>query len=406
METIALVDPIWSGHHPTYLKFFSQALLQLGHRVIVFCPEPEKLRSMVEYSQLIGSETWQTVAYQLASEQRVKNSRLAARSVALERLRHLAQMLTAAEQGAGVPIDLVFFCFIDTFIGNWQTMADLDRLLGRQFSGLYFHPRHLRVKAQYSWLRRGPFNRDSVLRSCYCRSVAVLDEGIAQELSKRLMGKPVVSFPDITNEGYSDLPQELEEVRRKAKERKIIGLLGSLEKRKGLLEFMCHTRAMKDQAVFFLIVGVVAEYSFTQEEIKSINSFMNEPPENVFIYRGFVEDEITLNGLIRCCDLLYAVYHNFPHSSNFLTKSASMNVPIVVSDRYLMAERVNQFNLGFVVREDTPEDFRTLVSSGRAFNFKSEDKFDNGCREYMEKHRFERLVDCFRQLLKYCDEPV
>jgi glycosyltransferase involved in cell wall biosynthesis len=294
----------------------------------------------------------------------------------------------------------VFFCLIDDFIAHLQTAFDFNRLLGRQFTGLYFRPFHLRVRPPYSWFRKGPFNPDAVLFSHYCRSVAVLDEGIAKMLSRRLNDKLVVCFPDVTDGEVSESPTDLErEVKYKAKGRRIVGLLGSLDRRKGLLTFIRHATEMKNEPIFFLIAGKIAEHSFTEEENRTLNRIMKCPPENVFAHPGFVKDGIPFNSLVRACELLYVVYHDFPHSSNLLTKAACMNVPIVASDRYLIADRVRRFSLGFLVRENVPEDFHDLILSGKAFQLKGERKFMIGCQEYSKQHGFMKLVSCFKQLL-------
>ncbi len=47
MKTIALIGENWGGHHPTYLKIFTKTLLELGHQVIVFCPEPTELSEWI-----------------------------------------------------------------------------------------------------------------------------------------------------------------------------------------------------------------------------------------------------------------------------------------------------------------------------------------------------------------------
>jgi hypothetical protein len=39
--TIALIDPIWVGHHPMYFGEFGAAFMRLGARVVGFCPNPE-----------------------------------------------------------------------------------------------------------------------------------------------------------------------------------------------------------------------------------------------------------------------------------------------------------------------------------------------------------------------------
>jgi glycosyltransferase involved in cell wall biosynthesis len=231
--------------------------------------------------------------------------------------------------------------------------------------------------------------------------VAVLDEGIRSKLSKRLGGKSVVCFPDITEEECSDSPTAIEnELQNRTKGRRVVGLLGSLDKRKGLLDFVRHVAVMKNDPICFLIAGEVIEHSFSEEENRVISNFMANPPENAFTYRGFIGDGVPFNRLVRACDLLYAVYHGFPHSSNMLTKAACMNVPVVVSDQYLMAERVKRFNLGFTIRENSPEDFQSLITSGKAFALQSEERFERGCLDYMKEHSFDRLVISFQELLE------
>ncbi len=396
MKTIALVDPFWTGHHATYLHFFSTALLQLGHRVVVLCPEPNMLGDTLA-GELVKSNNWHTISLRLPEPS--VNSRLSLRATARQRIEQIAQVLAETEDRLPSPIDLVFFCWLDEFSWHFLHGLDFDHLLGRRFSGLYFHPTHLRVPLRLAWLRRGPFNPDAVFRSSYCTSVAVLDEGITKALSRRL-GKPVIDFPDITDERQSETPTALEiAIRTKARGRKVIGVLGSLDKRKGLLAIIQHAAMLQDQPILFCVAGTVVEKSFSAEENRVIRNWMDGPPENVFARCGFIEDGIAFNGFVRACDLLYAVYQDFRHSSNILTKAACLRVPIVVADGYLMAERVKCFHLGFVVREEVPQDFQSLVLSGRAFTYRGTQEFQQGCRDYQEQHGFAKLVAGFEQIL-------
>jgi hypothetical protein len=43
-KTVALTDPRWSGHHPTYFKEFFASMVRLGVRVIALCPDPDGFR--------------------------------------------------------------------------------------------------------------------------------------------------------------------------------------------------------------------------------------------------------------------------------------------------------------------------------------------------------------------------
>jgi glycosyltransferase involved in cell wall biosynthesis len=61
--------------------------------------------------------------------------------------------------------------------------------------------------------------------------------------------------------------------------------------------------------------------------------------------------EESLNAVVASSDVVFAAYRNFPNSSNIMTKSAVFERPIVVSDGFLMAERVRHYCLGEVVPE-------------------------------------------------------
>ncbi len=49
------------------------------------------------------------------------------------------------------------------------------------------------------------------------------------------------------------------------------------------------------------------------------------------------------------CDVIFAAYLDFPHSSAIQCKAADLNKPIIVSEGYLMAERTRRFSLGEVI---------------------------------------------------------
>jgi hypothetical protein len=50
--------------------------------------------------------------------------------------------------------------------------------------------------------------------------------------------------------------------------------------------------------------------------------------------------------------MIFAVYKDFPHSSNLLSKAAFFKKPIMVSSKYYMGSEVDEYQLGFSVSED------------------------------------------------------
>ena len=41
-KTVALIDPLWNGHHPMYFSQFTASFLRAGAKVIGLCPEPNE----------------------------------------------------------------------------------------------------------------------------------------------------------------------------------------------------------------------------------------------------------------------------------------------------------------------------------------------------------------------------
>ena len=73
----------------------------------------------------------------------------------------------------------------------------------------------------------------------------------------------------------------------------------------------------------------------------------------------YIETEAELNYLIKLTDVKVLAYQNFFHSSNFLTKCAAFNVPVIVNSGSYMAEVVAEYNLGQVCEN---HDYKSLAT--------------------------------------------
>ena len=107
-----------------------------------------------------------------------------------------------------------------------------------------------------------------------------------------------------------------------------------------------------------------------------------------------------MNGIYAVSDVVVAAYRAFPNSSNALTKAAVFERPIVVSEGYLMAERVRKYRLGEVVPEG---DVGALVG---AIKKMVKPEYGNHLRsqarweDYRQAHSVERLNEAFRKVIK------
>jgi UDP:flavonoid glycosyltransferase YjiC (YdhE family) len=96
---------------------------------------------------------------------------------------------------------------------------------------------------------------------------------------------------------------------------------------------------------------------------------------------------------------LFAGYRDFPNSSNALTKAAVFERPIVVSDGYLMAERVRMFGLGEVIPEGNAEALVAALRRMLALGYGDELRGRARWKDYREAHSMVRLKKAMEELL-------
>ena len=160
-------------------------------------------------------------------------------------------------------------------------------------------------------------------------------------------------LPDITN---TDLPDEEPDIVRKLREaargRHIVFLGGALDHRKNIEVFCALAMRAHPEKFLFAMVGRLYDGSFSEADRAGLESFRNNVRGNTFLYPDYIEDERDFNALIAASDILFAVYKDFHGSSNMLTKGANFGKPILVSDSYLMGNRVRAYGTGMAVPED------------------------------------------------------
>lgn len=421
VKTIALLDPCWFGHHPTFFKNYTGVLLELGYRVIACCPNPEDLHQWAIYNRADTMGSDRLSIYKLVTP-REKNLglRLCYKSIqemekSITKLglspyfkdaislevkqywRDASVVLNKAVLELGKKPDLVFFAMLDNYLSQWIAPSQMSRNFPYRWSGLYFYPKHLRSSQSELEKFQDSWQPENIINSSLCQSVALLDEGVMEKLSKRIQNKPIVVFPDITNEAEPDWKYDrVQELKAKAKGRKIIGLFGSLDKRKGLLTLLSAAEELKEKEYFFIFAGKLWLSSFNIQEQNRIQQIVKSSPSNCLFYLdGFIPDGGKMNGLLSACDIMMLAYEKFPHSSNMLTKAAVLKKTVIVSEGYCMAERVKKYRLGLTIPEgDVDELVRVIenISQGE------DHKLDSDFAGYRENHSYERLREAMKTI--------
>lgn len=348
-KTIALVDLWWSGHHSAYFKMFAQTILSHGCNVLAFCPEPEEVRSWIdencpEYAQMVHFSRVQD-----PEPSSVRYEPLQALLTTINRWRFVNKQVRIASGQSGCSPALVFFAYFDYFYCSHLPYQLVNRISDYPWSGLFFNPRSLDIPPGTSYFTRFLAGHN-LFKSDRCSSIAILDEGYIGRVSEYSGGKRGIVFPDVTDESMPDDGYPIaKRITEKAAGRKVVGLIGSLDRRKGLKTLLEVAQKMQNEEYFFAFCGKFHESTFRQEELIFIRSVVASAPENCFFHLEKIPDEPQFNALIAALDVVSAAYEDFYHSSNLLTKAALFKKHVIVSKGYCMEERVKKFDLGLSV---------------------------------------------------------
>jgi glycosyltransferase involved in cell wall biosynthesis len=392
-KSIALIDTDWGGHHSSICKLFAKILLELGHSVIVFCPEPIDASKWLEKHSVI-SDRLRTLELQPPEPSGFSIRSVRARLTTLAHWRNAASAIRQIPSG---PPYLTFFPWLDDYLLTGVTHHLIDRVFPYAWSGLYFHPRHLRIPSKSIF--GGLLAPYSGLRSAYCRAVAVLDEGVAGKLEDEIH-KHVIVFPDVADAASPDVTFPLlADIRRRARGRKIVGLLGSLEIRKGILTLLEAALTTACEPYFYVFAGAPASEGDTVHgQWAKVRSIVNTEPENCFFHFQRIPTEEQFNAMVDACDLVFAAYLNFPSSSNLLSKAAIHRKPLIVSEGYCMGERVRRFGLGATIPEGDVG--RCIEALHQLLDARWSDELRPDFAGYLKVHSLAQLIKGFEAVVE------
>lgn len=399
-KTIALVGTVWDGHHATYLQLFAQTLLELGHEVIVLCPAPREISQWIALNCRDRQDHF--YSFELHDPQLVNlpSESLQIAAMKLIRWQQLAQNIRKISSNLDKSIDLTFLAFLDSYVGTYLSHLLIDRIFPYHWSGLSFHPNFLRVTLKYESMRRGFLNPLSPLKSSYCPTVAVLDEGVVENLQQRI-NKPIIAFPDFADQSPPEMDCSLvKQILVKANGRKIIGLVGSQVKRKGFLTLL-RVSQRSNNSWFFIFTGKFIESSFEKKELLEIKNIIQQNPENCLFSLTQIKDESQYNAIIKTCDILYCAHENFLHSSNTLTKAAIFEKLVISGNTHCIGERVKDFDLGYRIEAGNVDQCVALLESlAKEFainKFSVQPDFEN----YRKLHSIQQLKSSFQDFLEF-----
>jgi glycosyltransferase involved in cell wall biosynthesis len=404
LKTIALIDYHQTGHHLTYQEIFGKSFLELGYRLVVFSAASKEVQQwLVDHCSSYKQHFHVFAMHQSGRAIRsMIGEKLPNPLVVLERWLYAAAMIRKASIEIGHSPDLVFFNCLDSYFSRFLNSHLINGIFPYKWAGLYLQAELELLKQNSS--RRNRLHAWEIAQSSQCHAVGFLD----RETSKKFQSKinnPVITFPDIADETVPEFDYEaVKQIQEKADGRTIVGLVGTLNKRKGLLTLL--KAAQQCNGFYFVFAGQLVENSFSAEELLTIKN-LQANLDNCFFHFERIPDESQFNAMINVCDIMFAAYENFPNSSNILTKAAIFKKPTIVSRGFCMDQRVNQFNLGLAIPEgDVAECLRALQHLEHELNA---DDFSSkfGFEEYRQLNSLQKLKETLLEIVenKKIDRP-
>ena len=248
----------------------------------------------------------------------------------------------------------VFNMYVDAYDLDPTEWVDFSLVHNTPWMGLCITPSDLPSQAYYA---------DSSYRgTCF------LDERVFRRYAELRPDKNFAYLPDITETGLpKEMSQLAQDILKRANGRNIVFLGGSIGQQKNLARWFDLVSLADPSDWFFLQVGRLNKNNLFPEDEAALEKIQLNRPQNLFIKPDFVTDERCFNELISISSVIFAVYRDFKRSSNMLSKAAYFEKPILVSDEFLMGERVQRYKIGQAVKQDDALQIHSGLSLCRQF---------------------------------------
>ena len=410
-KTVALVDPLWIGHHPMYFSQFTAAFLRIGANVIGLCPEPEA--ALQDLLLTVDADTTANLASRVhfhrlpAGKRSFFNGRFEGDPVrTFSRWKTAADALADAEAASGLHADLVYFPYLDSYLRFLPFSAIPKFLLNRPWSGLYLRNHHHGETPSPTKSLRLLAKGDAILRSDLCRGIGVLDERFIPAMENSC-GVQVTAYPDVTQ---ADLPaqayQPALEIRRKAAGRTTVGMIG-LERRKGFLTLIRTAELARKAGLpyYFVCAGTIYLNQYTdaeQTEIRSLDRGIRAGEiSNVHfsLAAGRIPNEADFNSLFQTFQIAWAAYEGFQGSSGTLSKAAAFEIPCLATAGECVGQRVERYRLGLTIPEATPKNALAAIPHLAAGTDLEGNPLAPRFADYRDDHSQDRLDRILGELL-------
>ena len=372
---IAVIDSTQSGHRETFYKQFARSWQALGHEVCLVAPTPVEDAPAIEHRPL----AFRSLLPLPAGKPLQKKWTLLRN--AMIRLQNLSMLRAHLRE---VHPDLVFFACLDDFLPTLSTPFLLRQLMPYRWSGLLVQS----ALPTFKWYV--PDVRPA-LRHPQCTGIGVLNEYTVDALQS--WQPHIECMPDFADLSAPNMDYPLaQEINQKAAGRKVISLLGSINKRKGIDLLMNTIPQLDPTRYYFVIAG---QPSLTTDETERLQTFAAHH-DNVLLSLQRIPTEADFNALVVASDVIFAAYLNFTGSSNLLTKAAAFGKPVLGSTGQCIGKRLLTYGTGLSSTSESTLQCKAVIEQLCDINTICAENLT----KYADLHRTERLLDCLNNLIE------
>ncbi len=391
MKLVLLHEPSSWGHHPLYACLISEGFLRLGYLTCVVCASPKEVKAWLKKTskpeQLRNVLIIKAVAKPVDLFGFLKPFLIPLFNRKVVKWLLLKFYLIIAELHFRKKVDLIFIGKIEDFIPHRLPVFIFDFLIRRNWTGLLIFPKTKGTGLAFDFKSLRAIERCSFFKCLFC-----LNENIIPRL-KRFLSKPIFHFPDFS---YRFPRKRLfldAKIREIAGSRKIVGVFGVLDFRKGIMELLDFASSPYGKRFYFFICGT----SYDAQSRIQVDAFEKKMKglqlNNIFYINKKINFQ-QFDAYIRIADVIWLCYKNFPHSSNVLTRASLCKKPVVCVPGGVIESRINRFCLGTVASGFSPVDLH------RAFSQAVLCKKKIGFSNYSDYHSLKTFLDNFSEVCR------
>jgi len=172
--------------------------------------------------------------------------------------------------------------------------------------------------------------------------------------------------------------------------RPIVCALGSLSRRKGILNLVRAAAKIKDRDFVVAIAGKLESTTFSPEELVELDVATTGLGDRCWYRPEPIDGDGAFAALMSLASAAYLAYEDWVFSSGLQSIAARFEVPCIVADAGIMADRARDYGIGLTIAPTNPDQAAEAIQELLAGK-PSGARFADYCRVH-SKEQFEQTL--------------